>query len=156
MVDIWKPGDPVPEDVKKFHFVSWITDQIAIGPYVLAADPDILDIERIQNIVSIGQLSPNYDDREVVQVEVEDGTSQVAKEDIIRVVDAINRLSSKGKTLVHCAAGVSRSPAFVAVHLALLHKWDWEMAIAFVKSKREQANVHPALESRLKDYLAGI
>lgn len=57
---IWVPGDPVPEELEEHTFFDWVTDVIAIGSYVQASDVDLLSMEGVKTVVSIGKLQPNY------------------------------------------------------------------------------------------------
>ncbi len=43
--------------------------------------------------------------------------------------------------LVHCQAGVSRSPSMAIAYLMLKRSWGFEKALAFVKARRK--NTHP-------------
>jgi hypothetical protein len=45
---------------------------------------------------------------------------------------------------VHCHAGISRSVMVVTAHLMQKHHWNRDQAIAFVRTKRPQANPNPA------------
>jgi len=141
----------------EFHFLSWITDSIAISAYVVAQDSDVLDLEHVDSIVSLGELHPTesgvrhlewirkfYDGEEAVDVR---------DESISRAVDSVIRLSSRGRVLVHCAAGVSRSPGVVMLSLCTRDGMSWEDAKRLVTEKRPVANVHPVLERRLVSWL---
>ena len=159
MVEIWKPGDPMPQDVDRFTFFNWVTPTIAICGYDAACDRKVLDIERVEHIISIGELSPSEAvvGRTPVRFRnIKDGTTDVRERDITSCVDAIRTWSRAGRTLVHCAAGVSRSPGFVALALCIDNGWDWEESIRYVTERRKLALVHPLLESRLREWLKGF
>ena len=156
MSKIWVPGDPLPPEVEEFHFFDWITDTIAITCYEVACHRDILDIEGVKHIVSIGSLHPpkSLTGRESTWFQdIEDATTNISFRDITRCVDAIRSLSHRGKTLVHCAAGVSRSPGFVSLALCLDNGWDWDQSKLYVMERRKVAKIHPKLEGRLKEWL---
>ena len=48
-------------------------------------------------------------------------------------------IKNKGRILVHCTAGVSRSASIVIAYLMSKHDITYEKAYEFVKSKRKQA-----------------
>lgn len=154
---IWVPGDPIPPEWEQFTFFDWITDTIAITCYERACDREILDIEGIEYVISIGDLSPSESvcGRRPVQFRnIQDATLDVSYHDITACVDAIRDRSHRGKTLVHCAAGVSRSPGHVALSLCLDNGWDWDQAKTYVMDHRSVVRIHPLLEQRLKGWLA--
>ena len=153
----WKPGDPIPEDMRDFHFVSWITSSIAVSSFAVAQDLEVLEEEHIDSVVSLGGLHlidgggrrlewirKFYDAEEAV--DIRDST-------IERAVDVVLKLSVEGKVLVHCAAGVSRSPGVVMLSLCFRDGMSWNDAKRFVVQKRSVANVHPVLERRLIRWL---
>ena len=47
-----------------------------------------------------------------------------------------------GPCLVHCHAGIDRSPFAVACYLVIEHGFEWMNAYEFVKSKRPQIIIH--------------
>ena len=154
---IWVPGDPMPPEVERFRFFNWITDTIAITSYEAASDRDILDLEGVKYVISIGELSPPQSviGRKPIHFRyIEDCTSDIDGGDISDCVDAILSHSKAAKTLVHCAAGVSRSPGFVTLALCLDKGWDWDQSLAYVVERRDVAKVHPLVQSRLKEWLA--
>lgn len=154
---LWVPGDPIPDDMRDAHFVSWITDSIAVAPYAVAQDVDILGIERIDSIVSLGELYP----RETAGRHLErfrkfydgDEAADLRDETISGAVEAVLRLSSRGRLLVHCAAEVSRSPGVTMLSLSIRDGLTWSQAKDLVTARRPKALVHPVLERRLLTWL---
>eukprot|EP01118_Nematostelium_gracile_P010602 TRINITY_DN367_c0_g1_i2.p1 TRINITY_DN367_c0_g1~~TRINITY_DN367_c0_g1_i2.p1 ORF type:complete len:157 (+),score=35.92 TRINITY_DN367_c0_g1_i2:534-1004(+) len=58
-----------------------------------------------------------------------------------------------GKRLyVHCAMGISRSPAICIAWLMKEHRWDYATAQAFVKSQRRCICPNPGFVKFLKEY----
>lgn len=155
---IWIPGDPIPDDMKEFHFVSWIDDSIAVTSYAVARDVDVLSHEGIDSIVSLGELTPpDVGGRHVERIRKfydKEEAADIRDEAIARAVSAVLRLSSEGKVLVHCAAGVSRSPGVCMLSLCVRDGLGWDEAKRIVAEKRRIANVHPMLEARLTRWLA--
>lgn len=65
-------------------------------------------------------------------------------------------IEKKGKVLVHCAMGISRSGGIVVGWLLKEHpQWNWEDAMEYVSKNRQ---IYPALEIKdsILDYLESI
>jgi len=151
---IWTPGDPVEKT--DFSFVSWVTPEIAICSYDVASNEEVLDIEGIRTLISIGGMSPSCASSSIKHVEfplIEDATMDISEHDAKRVVMAMGEGSANGKTLVHCAAGVSRSPGFVTLFLAVSKNISWDESKEIVLRGRPQMKMHPLTESRLRQIL---
>ncbi len=163
MSDLWIPGDPIPEDMLEGATLSWITDRVAICPFAIAASPGLLDdYEELGNgdhimwIISIGETCPEDQERYNFHMpEIQDGTYELLDEHIAFLVCEIHyALIRKGeRTVVHCTEGTSRSPAFVALGIALEWGWSWEDAKEHVVDARPETAIHPELERRLVDWL---
>ena len=154
MMRIWRPGDPAEKI--DFSFLSWVTDDIAICSYDTACDPDVLRIEEIKTVISIGTFQAIPDDPRIVHEGfpfIQDATLDISEKEISDVLNAIENGERRGKTLVHCAAGISRSPGFVTLHLALSRGISWEKAKEIVHRGREKERIHPLTEITLKKYL---
>jgi len=152
---IWKPGDPVEKI--GFSFVSWITPEIAISSYDMASSDEVLRIEGIRTVVSIGGLQAHPGDPSIVHEGfpfVEDGVGNNSDQDLIWALKAIHNGVSRGKTLIHCAAGISRSPGLVTLYLAMTRGLLWDTALTIVRKGRPQTNIHILVEEQLKRCLA--
>lgn len=156
-VDIWTPGDPLEEGEDEPSLLCWVTDEIAVGPYCQAAYVDLMVREGIVKVVSIGELRPFYPREMKIQHVsyplIDDCDDSYADDEIERVVKSILRGAEKGRTFVHCAAGVSRSPGFTAAAIARREGISWEEALAIVTAGRPQTKVHKLVAGRLKRWL---
>jgi dual specificity phosphatase 12 len=66
----------------------------------------------------------------------------------IRVI--IRKALSEGKrVLVHCSAGVSRSPTLVAAYLMLERGYTSQAALAYIQGKNHYINPNPAFRQQL-------
>jgi len=54
--------------------------------------------------------------------------------------------------LIHCAAGLSRSPTFAMAFLMKEKKWQFEQAYDFIKSKKPSINPNFGFLNQLKSY----
>ena len=77
------------------------------------------------------------------------------KENILDVAPKIIRsmtdhINQGGNTLVHCAAGISRSVSMVQAYLMHTHNMPEEDALMHIRRVRPQANPDPSFRRQLK------
>jgi protein-tyrosine phosphatase len=59
-------------------------------------------------------------------------------------------ISNKKNVIVHCAAGMSRSPTLVLAYLMIENKWRYEEAYNYMKTKRPHINPNIGFIKQLK------
>jgi hypothetical protein len=133
--------------------ISPITDSIFLGPYHAAQN---LQYRNEYGITHILNCTPDPLDGlpniKVQQLNIHDG--QWVDPDLVRfavrVID--EAVKSGGKILVHCHAGISRSPSMVCAYF-MYKGHSWDEALDFVRSKRPQVFPHPLIERSVKKTL---
>jgi protein-tyrosine phosphatase len=131
---------------------SEITEHIFIGNVWSAVDnyktqeKSSLDILNISVIISAlteyeyneYQIKPgDFSDKEWHRFVVEDDEDELISSHFHQIYEIINSAVSQNKrVLVHCAAGISRSPTFVIAYLMQEYKLCLEEAFQFVKKRR--------------------
>ena len=68
-------------------------------------------------------------------------------------LEFIQQHLQKGAVLVHCAAGINRSPTFVIAHLVQTYHWTWEFAEAYVKDRKPNINLSAYLHKKTSQCL---
>jgi len=68
------------------------------------------------------------------------------------VVAFVDEARRHGPVLVHCVAGVSRSPALAVCYLHERHGLSLPAALDHVRSRRTQANPHPLFLRVIQEY----
>jgi hypothetical protein len=137
--------------------MDWITDQIAIGGYQDAQDPDVLQAKAINSILGLTRTlqgaNPALLGVKLVEVvPLEDGPGNEVRL-FLETVDTLSRLVQEAPpVLVHCHAGRSRSVVVVAGYLMKSLGIGANEALDRVAARREVA-VAPGLE-RLLDFIA--
>jgi len=133
--------------------ISQITDHIFLGPYHAAQN---LQYRNEYGITHILNCTPDalegLQDIQVRQMNIHDGES--IPPDLVRfAVRTIDEVvKDGGKILVHCHAGISRSPSLVCAYF-MYKGHSWDEALAFVRSKRPQVFPHPLIERSVKKTL---
>ena len=61
-------------------------------------------------------------------------------------------LKEKGKVLVHCHAGISRSSTICLAYIIKYKKMSFDKALELVKKKRDKINPNPGFIIQLKEY----
>lgn len=75
---------------------------------------------------------------ELVRIPVTDGDPVELAAKLPACVRALDRLLSAGHSVyLHCTAGVGRSPTVAVAYLHWCWGWDLEVAVAYVKQRRE-------------------
>eukprot|EP01017_Pseudomicrothorax_dubius_P008856 TRINITY_DN12937_c0_g1_i2.p1 TRINITY_DN12937_c0_g1~~TRINITY_DN12937_c0_g1_i2.p1 ORF type:complete len:193 (-),score=18.25 TRINITY_DN12937_c0_g1_i2:89-667(-) len=70
-----------------------------------------------------------------------------------RAFDFIEVYRRRGySVLVHCFAGVSRSPTIVIAYLMSKHRWTYETSLLFVRSKRQKVYPNMGFTEQLRRY----
>jgi len=124
--------------------MDWITDTLAIGNYLDAADTKLRQSNGIRSMICLnGELrgvKPQELGLEALEnYDLKDGPGNDPAI-FRRAVETVARFVSRTpKLLVQCHAGRSRSVIVVAAHLMRVHGWDSRQALSFVTAKREAA-----------------
>lgn len=79
------------------------------------------------------------------------------EEDLISLLDKIvefidNCISNKGKVLVHCAAGLSRSPSCIIAYFIKKYNYTYEESVDLIKKGRRNIDPNKGFQKQLKAY----
>jgi protein-tyrosine phosphatase len=144
---------------------SWIKDGIFIGnAYSVVGNPmtherDLLDELEIDIIIS-ALTEQEYDDymitrdsfpgREWHRLVIDDAPNEYITQYFNKVHRIIEAAPNKN-IIIHCAAGMSRSPTLVIAHVMIANHWGYEEAFDFVKSHRELTRPNISFIKQLKE-----
>ena len=130
--------------------MDWITPNLAVSEYPSSKT----DLGPIDSIVNLDRYTPYKTDLPLVHIPLLDGPGN-APEEIVAVLRRLDDLASRGKVLVHCAAGVSRSPFVVALYLTWRDGLDFQAALDVVaRGRSRNLNIQPGLVEVAGDVLA--
>ena len=139
-----------------------------IGNYA-TRDPDILEERNIKVVIS-ALTEEEYEDYMIAKEDfpdidwhrlvIDDDKDEKISQHFFDVHTIISEALNKNKNvIVHCAAGMSRSPTLVIAYLMIENRWSYEAAYNYVRSRRSivEPNIGfakqlKALEYRLKMY----
>lgn len=145
---------------------SEITDHIFIGnAYSVIGnyrtkEEDILDILNIKVVISvlteeeyedymIGKEDfPGYEWHRLVLDDDEDERISQYFFDIHRVIS--EAVANNKNVIVHCAAGMSRSPSLVIAYLMIENRWSFKETYDYVKNKRNIIDPNDGFIKQLK------
>ena len=139
-----------------------------IGNYA-TKEEDLLDALHIKVVIS-ALTEDEYEDYMIASEDfpgitwhrlvIDDDQDERISEHFFTVYNIISKALSENKNvIVHCAAGMSRSPSLVIAYLMIENRWCYEEAYNYVKSRRPivEPNIGfvkqlKALEYKLKSY----
>ncbi len=131
--------------------VDWVTDSIAVSEYPSSTT----DLEQFHAVINLDRFTPYHTNARHVHAPLIDGPGNTA-EDVAALLKVTEERVHQGKVLVHCAAGVSRSPFIIALYLAWTESMPFEDAIGLVASRRRRPlNIDPGL-LQIKDQVLGL
>ncbi len=151
--------------------ISLIQPNLYIGTWVAAiyaTMPERLKIPNKIDVVISALTEDEYEEYDFrdedfedvswYRLVIDDCPYESINEHFERVHLIINNAISQGKTvLVHCAAGMSRSPTLVAAHLLLDKQFDSEqVTIDYLKNKRPIVNPNTWFRHVLSNLLENI
>lgn len=118
-----------------------VTDQIYISSEYEANNPEWLKENDISAILNVS-MKPDYDTGGIPSYWLGfPDRAATTDDEIIKAVKALRYLSRlHSRVLVHCAAGVSRSPLVVAIYLALERAQSFRSMIDHVREGRHCTN----------------
>ncbi|KDQ56383.1 hypothetical protein JAAARDRAFT_195032 [Jaapia argillacea MUCL 33604] len=127
-----------------------------LGPRSAAASATFLNSHSISHVLSIGSTpSSLVPDVKYHRLSLTDSPgssiSNVADEAIRFIDDAITAKNGSGKILVHCSAGVSRSPTIVVAYLMTRQGMSLKEALGRVVLARPTVSPNPGFLRQLKD-----
>jgi protein-tyrosine phosphatase len=131
-----------------------ITDNLYIGSYRAAKKLKKLKKEGITAIVSIMEKEKRKPSPEFNYLfkAINDRT-YINHEDLQEILSFIEKNGAKGKVLVHCASGISRSGGIIVARLLLENpNWNWEKARKFVRNITT-ISPHPNIRKSILDFL---
>ena len=132
--------------------MSRIVPLLFLGSANEAQDINFLQSNKIKTIVNAAMEIPDYfpDEFEYVRLELDDTTKQSLSRVLDPVSNKIIQNMKEGRaTLVHCAAGISRSSSMIIFTLMKLHQWNYDRAFKFVKSIHPRTQPNPGFVEQL-------
>lgn len=143
------------------EFTEIIVNKLFLGNVRCITEKKVLDILGADIIISIlsedeyerfGVTSNCIGDREWCRLILEDDEDEKIGKYFIEVHKIIKEGIEKGKTvLVHCAAGISRSPSLIIAYLMIENGWDYDKAYRYVKDRRPYIRPNSGFEKQLKN-----
>ncbi len=144
----WNGDGPGAEDR-----IDFITEDLAVGNLVVASDLAALTRHGIRAVVDASNRegNPRFPGIRYHEVRIEDPDERltVFLPGVVAFVDEARR---QGPVLLHCVAGVSRSPALAVCYLHERHGLPLAAALERVRSRRAQANPHPLFLRLIREY----
>ncbi|KIM48479.1 hypothetical protein M413DRAFT_62827 [Hebeloma cylindrosporum] len=138
-----------------------IPSALYLGPCSSASSIPFLTSNSINHVLSIGSTpSPRVDDVTYHRLGLKDSTSSSIASTIdsaIEVIDnALGSNKGRGRILVHCSAGVSRSPTVVVGYLMKKRGMSPKVALGYVVRARPQVSPNPGFLEQLKAMEEGL
>ncbi|KAG5190251.1 protein-tyrosine phosphatase-like protein, partial [Tribonema minus] len=124
-----------------------------------AADLDTMQKLGIVRVVNCTRGCPNFhpDQLAYLRLELADAGHQKISHCFDAVVSAIDcARAAGGACLVHCTAGISRSPALVIAYLMKTKRWSLAAALAHMQKCRPSVSPNPAFMAQLAAYEASL
>lgn len=133
--------------------IDFITDDLAVASLGAASDLPTLVRHGIRAVVDASNRdgNPRYPGICYHEVRIADPDERLP-EFLQGVVAFIDDARRRGPVLLHCVAGVSRSPALAICYLHERHGLSLPAALQHVRSRRVQADPNPLFLRLIQDY----
>ncbi|EKM51990.1 uncharacterized protein PHACADRAFT_262439 [Phanerochaete carnosa HHB-10118-sp] len=127
-----------------------------LGPCSAASSEPFLTAQSITDVLSIGATpAEKFDGVSYHRISISDSPSpsiSKACDSARTIIDAALKFhNGTGKILVHCSAGISRSPTVVAAYLMRHHQMSLNDALRQIVQARPQASPNPGFMRQLKE-----
>jgi len=133
--------------------ISWITDDLALSSRAPAQDAEIIWDNGFKTIISVGESQAVEGRGWQVLPFRNVGVDHAPAALLAEIVTAIGEALTRGKTLVHCTAGESRSAGIVTLYVAVSRGLEWSEALAIVQERRPVVNIGEDMAETLGTWL---
>lgn len=125
-----------------------------ISSYLQASDHNILEQNNIEFIINLSQLNIQYPSNiKVLNIDITDNKEEKIFRYFSRCNRFIHNARLKGKSvLIHCIAGVSRSPTIIIAYMIRKLKMNFITAYNKMKSIRPIIDINEGFIEELKMY----
>jgi protein phosphatase slingshot len=141
------------EERSNGHGIDFLTEDLAIANLGAASDLEVLTRHGIRAVVDASNRdgNPRFPDILYHDVPIADPDERLSEflPDVVAFVDEARR---RGPVLLHCVAGISRSPALAICYLHERHGMSLLAALDHVRSRRPVADPHPLFLRVIQEY----
>ncbi len=129
--------------------INEIAPGIYLTDFVNSKDYTYLQSVGVRQILTVAKELPRHGEQhfKAMHIKIDDIPSENIKKYFNSSYDFINR----GPTLIHCAAGISRSPTIVAAYLMRKYKMTADQAIKHI-SERRSINPNTGFRDQLAQF----
>ena len=151
LVEMFSAMKMLKEDTKPIELIN----NLFIGSIGAASNLKILEENKITHILIVGQGIKKYfpDKFTYIQFNILDTEIQNIKQYFDPANEFINNaINNKGKVLVHCHAGISRSGTICIAYIMKYKKMKFDDALKFVRQKRPKISPNKGFIEQLRNY----
>ena len=126
--------------------------RIYIGPFTAASDVAFLHTKAITHVLSIGHTPTSHvPGVTYLRLSLVDSESSSVDKVCATAAPFLDEALAQGAVLVHCSAGVSRSPTIVAAYLMRRHSMTLFDALGSIITARQIASPNSGFLTQLKE-----
>jgi protein phosphatase slingshot len=133
--------------------IDFLTEDLAIANLGAASDLEVLTRHGIRAVVDASNRdgNPRFPGILYHDVPIADPDERLSEflPDVVAFVDEARR---RGPVLLHCVAGISRSPALAICYLHERHGMSLLAALDHIRSRRPVADPHPLFLRVIQEY----
>ena len=141
------------EERRNGNGIDFLTEDLAVANLGAASDLEALTRHGIQAVVDASNRdgNPRFPGILYHDVPIADPDERLSEflPDIVAFIDEARR---RGPVLLHCVAGISRSPALAICYLHERHGMSLLAALVHVQSRRPVADPHPLFLRVIQEY----
>ena len=141
--------------------VSQIIPSLYLGPCSAASSKALLAAKRVTHVLSVGARPETVvEGVTYTHVPLNDSPSSsidsACQKAYTDIDNALKSRKNTGKILIHCSAGISRSPTIVAAYLMHHYRMTLMQALKQIVEARPQVCPNPGFIQQLKDLEKGM